>query len=61
MVNMMAKPSQADLETMGDLLEARQVSPIIDRCYPLSEAAEALRYLGGGHARGKVIITMPGI
>jgi len=31
---------------------------VIDRCYPLSETAEALRYLGEGHARGKVVITV---
>jgi NADPH:quinone reductase-like Zn-dependent oxidoreductase len=42
---------------MKELLEAGKVVSVIDRCYPLSEAAEALRYLEKGHARGKVIIT----
>ena len=32
-------------------------SPVIDRTYPLSDAAEAVRYLEGGHARGKVVVT----
>ena len=59
MVNMMAKPNQEDLVFMAELLETGKVKPVIDRCYPLSEIPEALRYLGEGHARGKVIITMP--
>ena len=57
MQNMMAKPNQRDLDGMGELLETGQVIPIIDRCYPLSDASAALRYLGEGHATGKVIIT----
>jgi hypothetical protein len=32
--------------------------PVIDRCYPLSEVPVAMRYLEGGHAKGKVIITV---
>ncbi len=35
-----------------------KVKPVIDRCYKLSEVAEALRYYGEGHARGKVVITV---
>jgi NADPH:quinone reductase-like Zn-dependent oxidoreductase len=53
-----AKRSQKDLIFLKELLEAGKVVPVIDRRYPLSEAAEALRYLGTGHARGKVVITM---
>jgi len=40
------------------LLEEGKVVPVIDRLYPLSRVAEALRYLGQGHARGKIVITM---
>lgn len=40
------------------LIEAKTVTPVIDRCYPLSEVPEAIRYLEEGHARGKVVITM---
>lgn len=54
---MLVKPNQ-DLAFMKELLEAGAVKPVIDRCYPLSETAEALRYYGEGHARGKVVITM---
>ena len=53
-----AKPNQEDLVFMKGLLEAGKVVPVIDRRYPLSETAEALRYLGEGHARGKVVITV---
>jgi NADPH:quinone reductase-like Zn-dependent oxidoreductase len=54
----MAKRNQKDLAFLKELVEAGKVVPFIDRCYPLSEAAEALRYLGEGHARGKVVISM---
>ena len=53
-----AKPNQKDLVTMKELLEAGKVKPVIDRCYPLSEVPEALRYLEEGHAQGKVVITV---
>ena len=58
MGNVAAKPNQADLVFVKSLLEAGKVVPVIDRRYPLSETAEALRYLGAGHARGKVVITV---
>jgi NADPH:quinone reductase-like Zn-dependent oxidoreductase len=53
-----AKPSRQDLEIIRKLVETGKVIPCIDRRYPLEQAAEALRYLGAGHARGKVVITM---
>ena len=43
---------------MKDLIEAGKVTPVIDRTYPLSEAAEAMRYLEAGHARGKIVIRV---
>ena len=49
---------QKDLLTLKEMLEAGKIVPAIDKRYPLSESAEALRYLGAGHARGKVVITM---
>jgi NADPH:quinone reductase-like Zn-dependent oxidoreductase len=52
------KPNQEDLTFLKELLEAGKVVPVIDRCYPLSETAEAIRYLEAGRARGKVVITM---
>jgi NADPH:quinone reductase-like Zn-dependent oxidoreductase len=53
-----AKFNKADLEALRDLLEAGKVTPAIDRQYALSEAADAFRYLGEGHARGKVVVTV---
>ena len=53
-----AKINKDDLEFLRELLETGQVKPVIDKRFDLSEAADALRYLGEGHARGKVIITM---
>jgi NADPH:quinone reductase-like Zn-dependent oxidoreductase len=58
MVNFQVRPNQKDLVFMTELLEAREVVPVIDRRYPLIEVAEAVRYYGEGHARGKVVITM---
>lgn len=54
-----AKINQKDLVFLSELVESGKVRPVIDRCYPLSEAAEALRYLGEGHAQGKVVLTSP--
>ena len=53
-----ANINQKDLVFLKDLLEAGKVVPVIDRRYPLSKTAEALQYLGEGHARGKVVITV---
>jgi len=47
-----------DLAFLVDLIEAGKVVPVIDRCYPLTEVPEALRYLGEGHVKGKVVITV---
>jgi NADPH:quinone reductase-like Zn-dependent oxidoreductase len=52
------KPNAKDLVYMKELIEAGKVVPVIDRRYPLSETAEALRYYGEGHPRGKVVITV---
>jgi NADPH:quinone reductase-like Zn-dependent oxidoreductase len=58
MGNVLAKPNQKDLVFVKELLEAGKVKPVIDGRYPLRETAEAFRYLGEGHARGKVVITV---
>jgi NADPH:quinone reductase-like Zn-dependent oxidoreductase len=52
------KINQKDLIVMKGLLEAGEVVPVIDRRYSLSETREAFRYLGEGHAKGKVVITV---
>jgi NADPH:quinone reductase-like Zn-dependent oxidoreductase len=53
-----AKIEGADLAFMGELLESGKVRSVIDRRYELSQAREALDYLGEGHARGKIVITV---
>jgi len=55
MGNLAAKPNKKeDLVFLKELFEAGKVVPVIDKRYPLSEAPEALRYLGEGHARGNL-------
>src|SRR3989449_1787187 len=50
----MAKLNQKDLVLLKELVETGKVKPVIDRRYPLSETANAIRYLEEGHAQGKV-------
>jgi len=40
------------------LLESGKVTPVIDRTYPLIDALDAVSYLGEGHARGKIVVTV---
>jgi NADPH:quinone reductase-like Zn-dependent oxidoreductase len=54
----LARITKKDLVCLKDLLEAGHLVPVMDRRYPLSEVAEALSYLGEGHAQGKVVITV---
>jgi NADPH:quinone reductase-like Zn-dependent oxidoreductase len=50
--------NRADLETLEHMLETGKLTPVMDRRYPLSQVADAIRYLEQGHARGKVVITL---
>jgi len=52
------RPNLEDLAFVKELIEAGKVVPVIDRRYPLGEIAEALRYYGQEHARGKVVVTV---
>jgi NADPH:quinone reductase-like Zn-dependent oxidoreductase len=53
-----AKFNSADMEVLRELLEAGKVTPVIDRRYEFGDIADAFRYMGEGHARGKVVITV---
>jgi NADPH:quinone reductase-like Zn-dependent oxidoreductase len=54
----LGKSSKEDLLALKELIEAGKVRPVIDRTYPFTETADALRYLETGHARAKVVITV---
>jgi NADPH:quinone reductase-like Zn-dependent oxidoreductase len=56
----MAKITNQDLVVLKELLESGKVVSVIDRRYPLSDVAEAIRYLEEGHAKGKLVITLEG-
>jgi NADPH:quinone reductase-like Zn-dependent oxidoreductase len=58
LVPFMAKGSKDSLVAVTELIEAGKVTPVIDRTFPLSETAAAIRYLEGHHARAKVVITV---
>ena len=53
-----AKPNQADLNFMKELLEKGDVKSVIDKTFTLDDIAQALDYVGEGHAQGKVVVTM---
>jgi NADPH:quinone reductase-like Zn-dependent oxidoreductase len=52
------KLNQEDLLALKELIEADKIEPVIDRTYPLSEAADAIRYLAEGHSRGKIVVVV---
>ncbi|MGI5413232.1 NAD(P)-dependent alcohol dehydrogenase [Streptomyces chartreusis] len=53
-----ALQSTANLEALRELAESGKIAPVVERTYPLSEAAEAIRYLEVEHARAKVVVTV---
>jgi NADPH:quinone reductase-like Zn-dependent oxidoreductase len=57
---LMMQPRPADLEFVKELIETGNVKPVIDRCFPLHETAEALQYLEAGRAAGKIVINVAG-
>jgi NADPH:quinone reductase-like Zn-dependent oxidoreductase len=55
---MLAKVNAEDLGTLADLLASGRIRPVIDRRYPLEQAADAVSHLERGHARGKVVVRV---
>jgi len=47
-----------DMIVLKEFIESGKVTPVIDRTYPLSEASQAVGHVGGGHARGKIVVTV---
>ena len=58
LIGLVAKERQEGLLTLKGLIEDGKLTPVLDRTNPLSEAADAIRYLEQGHARGKVVLTI---
>jgi NADPH:quinone reductase-like Zn-dependent oxidoreductase len=58
LVSFLAQINKNDLRYLGELLETSKIRPVIDKTYPLSQTAEAVRYVLDGHARGKVVINI---
>ena len=52
--------NRADLIALSELIDSGQVTPVVDKTYPLRDAAEAIQYMQDGHARGKVVIDVDG-
>jgi len=50
----------ADLQVLKELVEAGKITPVIDGTYPLTGTPQAIGRVGQGHARGTVVITLPG-
>jgi NADPH:quinone reductase-like Zn-dependent oxidoreductase len=53
-----SRENHEDMIVLKTLIEAGKVTPVIDRAYPLSEVADAIRYMRDGRARGKIVITV---
>jgi NADPH:quinone reductase-like Zn-dependent oxidoreductase len=58
MGSMLARINTRDLDVLSALQQSGKIKPVVEKRYPLSEVSEAVRYLEGGHARGKVIVTV---
>ena len=57
MVSLMAKQSREDLLTLKQMIEEGKLKPVVERAYPLAEAAEAVRHVEAHHTRGKVVLS----
>ncbi|MBN2508686.1 MAG: NAD(P)-dependent alcohol dehydrogenase [Spirochaetales bacterium] len=57
--SMMATPKPEDTREILKLVEKKKLKPVIDKVFTFAQAVEAFRYLGSGHARGKIVITFP--
>jgi NADPH:quinone reductase-like Zn-dependent oxidoreductase len=56
--NFLVSTNHDDLVALKELIEAGKVTPVLERTYPLSHAAQAIDHVGAGHAQGKTAITV---
>ena len=54
----MHKPDANDLDIMKTQFATKKVAPVIDRCYPLSDVVEAIKYYESGQVKGKIVISI---
>jgi NADPH:quinone reductase-like Zn-dependent oxidoreductase len=54
----MVKEAREDLETLAEMIDAGQITPVVGKSFALVDAADAVRELAGGHARGKIVVTV---
>jgi len=55
---MLAKQTPEDLELLADMIEAGELTPVVEKAYPMAEAAAAMAHVDDGHARGKIVVTV---
>jgi NADPH:quinone reductase-like Zn-dependent oxidoreductase len=53
-----AQFTREDLSTLRDMIEAEKIRPVVEKIYPLAQTVEAMRYLGTGHAQGKIVLAI---
>jgi len=58
LTSFISKETHADLERLTELIEAGELTPIIDSTYPLDQAQQAMRHLEAGRAKGKIVISV---
>jgi NADPH:quinone reductase-like Zn-dependent oxidoreductase len=58
MIPFISQGSKDGMVKLTELIEAGKLTPVVERTYRLSETAAAIRYVRGGHARAKVVVTM---
>lgn len=53
-----AQFNRPDLAILRELIESGKIKPVVEKVYPLAQVAEAMRYLGTGHASGKIVLKI---